>query len=119
MRVGRRMPIRPPPPPSMVGPQACQDLFDDHIAALGPGLRLALTATVTRTRSRAGRLLLARAALGDAMTLDDLRAAARAGDRRRLRKVRRKVAAPLLASVAQTLAQQELDPADRADGLAL
>src|SRR6185295_6656550 len=48
-----------------------------------------------------------------------LLAAARAGDRRRLRKVRRKVTVPLLASVAQTLVQQELDPADRADGLAL
>ena len=96
-----------------------EPLPDDHITALGPGLRLALTATVTRTRSRDGRLLLARAALGDAMTLDDLLAAARAGDRRRLRKVRRKVTVPLLASVAQTLAQQELDPADRADALAL
>jgi len=96
-----------------------EPLLDDHITALGPGLRLALTATVTRTRSRDGRLLLARAALGDAMTLDELLAAARAGDRRRLRKVRRKVTVPLLASVAQTLAQQELDPADRADALAL
>ncbi|WP_030436114.1 glycosyltransferase family A protein [Actinoplanes subtropicus] len=94
-------------------------LLDDHIAALGPELRLALTATVTRTRSRDGRLLLARAALGDALTLDDLLAAARAGDRRRLRKVRRKVTASLLAAIAQTYAQQELAPEDRADALAL
>jgi hypothetical protein len=94
-------------------------LLDDHIHAIGQGLRLALTASVTRNRSRDGRLLLARAALGDAITLDELLAAARIGDRRRLRKVRRKVTRPLLASIAQAYAQQELVPEDRADALAL
>src|SRR3954453_11266764 len=108
MRVGRVM--REPQP---------SGLLDDHIHAIGQRLRLALTATVTRNRSRDGRLLLARAALGDALTLDELLAAARTGDRRRLRKVRRKVTAPLLASVAKTHAQQEMDPGDRADALAL
>src|SRR3954453_9967431 len=104
MRVGRVM--REPQP---------SGLLDDHIHAIGQRLRLALTATVTRNRSRDGRLLLARAALGDAITLDELLAAARAGDRRRLRKVRRKVARPLLATIAQAYAQQELTPEARAD----
>jgi hypothetical protein len=94
-------------------------LLDDHIRAIGPRLRLALTATVTRNRSLDARPLLARAALGDAATLDDLLAAARSGDRRRLRRIRRRVSTPLLAAVAQTLAQQELLPTDRADALAL
>jgi hypothetical protein len=94
-------------------------LLDDHIRAIGPRLRLALTATVTRNRSLAARQLQARAALGDAGTLDELLTAARAGDRRWLRKIRRRVNPPLLAAVAQTLAQQELLPTDRADALAV
>ncbi|WP_433297039.1 glycosyltransferase family 2 protein [Actinoplanes sp. CA-030573] len=94
-------------------------LLDDHIHSLGPRLRLALTATVTRNRSLDARLLLARAALGDAGTLDELLAAARAGNRRWLRRIRRKVMPPLLASIAQTLAQQETLPTDRDDARAL
>lgn len=95
------------------------ELLDDHIRAIGPRLRLALTATVTRNRSLDARQLQARAALGDHGTLDDLLAAARAGDRRWLRRIRRRINPPLLAAVAQTLAQQELLPTDRADALAL
>ena len=94
-------------------------LLDDHIRAIGPRLRLALTATVTRNRSLTARQLQARAALGDAGTLDQLLTAARAGDRRWLRRIRRRVNLPLLAAVAQTLAQQELLPTDRADALAV
>src|SRR5262245_28700960 len=91
------------------------ELLDAHIAAIGSRLRLALTATVTRNRSLDARVLLARAALGDAGTLDELIGAARSGDRRWLRRIRRRVQAPLLAAVAQTLAQQELLPTDRGD----
>jgi glycosyltransferase involved in cell wall biosynthesis len=94
-------------------------LLDDHIRTIGPRLRLALTATVTRNRSLSARHLQARAALGDAGTLDQLIEAARAGDRRWLRKIRRRVNPPLLAAVAQTLAQQELLPTDRTDALAV
>jgi hypothetical protein len=75
-----------------------------------PRLRLALTATVTRNRSLDARLLLARAALGDAGTLDDLLAAARAGDRALAADGSARGDPPLLAAVAQTLAQQELLP---------
>ena len=94
-------------------------LLDDHIRAIGPRLRLALTATASRTRSLDARRLLARAALGDAGTLDQLLAAARAGDRRWLRRIRRKVDPGLLAAVAQTIALQDQLPEDRADAPAL
>jgi len=94
-------------------------LLDDHIRAIGPRLRLALTATGSRNRSLDARLLLARAALGDAGTLDELLAAARAGDRRWLRRVRRRVDASLLSAVAQTIALQGQLPEDRDDALAV
>ena len=94
-------------------------LLDDHIRAIGPRLRLAVTATGSRNRSLDARLLLARAALGDAGTLDELLAAARAGDRRWLRRIRRRVDAWLLAAVAQTIALQEQLPTDRDDALAV
>ncbi|GIE93663.1 glycosyltransferase family A protein [Paractinoplanes rishiriensis] len=95
------------------------DLLDDHIRAIGPGLRLALTATASRNRSFDARQLLARAALGDAGTLDDLLAAARAGDRRWLRRIRRRVVPGLVAAVAHTIALQDQTPTDTADALAL
>jgi hypothetical protein len=94
-------------------------LLDDHVRAIGPRLRTALTATASRNRSLDARLLLARAALGDAGTLEQLVAAARAGDRRWLRRIRRRVNAGLLSAVAQTIALQEQLPADRDDALAL
>jgi hypothetical protein len=94
-------------------------LLDDHLRAIGPSLRLALTATASRNRSLDARRLLARAALGDAGTLDELLAAARAGDRRWLRRIRRRVDAGLLTAVAQTIALQEQCPADRDDALAV
>lgn len=94
-------------------------LLDDHIRAIGSGLRLALTATASRNRSLDARRLLARAALGDAGTLGELLAAARAGDRRWLRRIRRRVDSGLLAGVAQTIALQEQLPEDRDDALAL
>jgi hypothetical protein len=94
-------------------------LLDDHIRAIGPGLRLALTATASRNRSLDARRLLARAALGDGGTLDELLAAARGGDRRWLRRIRRRVDSGLLAAVAQTVALQEQLPEDRDDALAL
>jgi O-antigen biosynthesis protein len=94
-------------------------LLDDHLRAIGPGLRLALTATASRNRSLGARLLLARAALGDAGTLDALLTAARAGDRRWLRRIRRRVDSGLLCAVAQTIALQEQLPSDRDDALAL
>lgn len=94
-------------------------LLDDHVAALGARLRLALTATASRNRSPDARQLLARAALGDHATLDQLLAAARAGDRRWLRRLRRKVEPALVTAVAQAIALQELRPEDRGDALAL
>jgi hypothetical protein len=95
------------------------DLLDDHIRAIGPRLRLALTATASRNRSLDARVLMARAALGDAGTLDDLLAAARRGDRRWLRRRRRKADPGLIAAVAQIIALQEQLPGDREDALAL
>jgi hypothetical protein len=94
-------------------------LLDDHIRAIGPGLRLALTATASRNRSLDARRLLARAALGDAGTLEELLAAARDGDRRWLRRRRRRTDPGVLAAVAQTIALQEQLPEDRDDALAL
>jgi hypothetical protein len=94
-------------------------LLDDHIRAIGPGLRLALTATASRNRSLDARRLLARAALGDAGTLEELLTAARSGDRRWLRRIRRRTDSGLLAAVAQTIALQEQLPEDRDDALAL
>ncbi|WP_250027294.1 glycosyltransferase [Paractinoplanes maris] len=94
-------------------------LLDDHVAAAGPRLRLALTATAARNRSLDARVLLARAALGEHGTLDGLLAAARAGDRRWLRSRRRKIDPSLVAALAHSLALQELRPADRDDALAL
>ncbi|MET0425802.1 MAG: glycosyltransferase family A protein [Actinoplanes sp.] len=94
-------------------------LLDDHIRAIGPRLRAALTVTASRNRSLGARSLLARAALGDHGTLDELLAAARAGDRRWLKRIRRRVRPAMLAAVAQAIALQELRPTDRGDALAL
>jgi hypothetical protein len=76
---------------------------------------MALTATASRTRSCDARLLLARGALGDAGTLGELLAAARAGDRRWLRRIRRAVDPGMLTALAQTMALQE----ETEDALAL
>jgi hypothetical protein len=99
-------------------------LLDDHLRAIGSGLRLALTATASRNRSLDARRLLARAALGraglgDAGTLDELLTAARSGDRRWLRRIRRRADSGLLTAVAQTIALQDQLPTDRDDALAL
>src|ERR1700753_2386712 len=94
-------------------------LLDDHLRAIGPGLRLALTATASRNRSLGARPLLAPGALGDAGTLAGLLTAAREGDRRWLRRIRRRVDSGLLCAVAQTIALQEQLPSDTDDALAL
>ncbi|MFD0520413.1 glycosyltransferase family 2 protein [Paractinoplanes durhamensis] len=94
-------------------------LLDDHIRAIGPRLRLALTATASRNRTPDSRVLMARAALGDSGNLDDLLAAARRGDRRWLRRRRRTADVGLVSAVAQIIALQELLPGDREDALAL
>ena len=120
---GRARPPSEDGPPGLGRPRRClgvgrramtgrPSLLDDHIRAIGPGLRLALTATASRNRSLGARQLLARAALGDAGTLDELLAAARAGDRRWLRRIRRRVQPSLLAAVAQTIALQDQLPTD-------
>jgi glycosyltransferase involved in cell wall biosynthesis len=95
------------------------DLLDDHVRAIGPRLRLALTATASRNRSLDARMVLARAALGNHGTLDQLLAAARTGDRRWLRRIRRKIDPTLVAAVAHSMGLQEQLPTDRADALAL
>ncbi len=94
-------------------------LLDDHVRALGPRLRLALTATASRNRSLDARHLLCRAAIGDHGTLDQLIAAARAGDRRWLRRIRRRARPALVAAVAQAIALQDLLPTDRDDAVAM
>ncbi|WP_250001772.1 glycosyltransferase [Actinoplanes sp. M2I2] len=94
-------------------------LLDDHVAAAGPRLRLALTATAGRHRSLDARTLLARAALGEHGTLGQLLEAARAGDRRWLRRRRRRIDPGLVAALAHSLGLQELLPTDRDDALAL
>ena len=92
---------------------------DDYVSAIGPALRLALPATAIRNRSLEARRLLARAAIGDAGTLDELLAAARAGDRRWLMRARRTADVGVLAALAQTLALQDMLPDDRRDALAI
>ncbi|MBM2617577.1 glycosyltransferase family 2 protein [Actinoplanes sp. LDG1-06] len=94
-------------------------LLDDHVTAAGPRFRLALTATASRNRSLDARELLARAALGEHGTLDQLLTAARGGDRRWLRRIRRRIDPGLVAALAHTLGLQELTETDRADALAL
>ena len=68
-----------------------RDLLDDYITVVGPMLRTSLSATAIRTKSMAVRALIARAALGEAGTLGELLGAARAGDRRWLHRIRRRV----------------------------
>ncbi|MCO8271946.1 glycosyltransferase family 2 protein [Actinoplanes sp. TRM 88003] len=82
-------------------------LLDDHVVAGGPRFRLALTATAARNRSADARALLARAALGEHGSLDQLLEAARAGDRRWLRRRRRRIDPGLVAALAHTLGLQE------------
>ncbi len=94
-------------------------LLDDHVEAIGSRLRLALTATAARNRSLDARALMARAALGEHSTLDQLLEAARAGDRRWLRRLRRRIDPSLVAALAHTIGVQELLPTDRDDALAL
>jgi O-antigen biosynthesis protein len=93
--------------------------MDDYVSAIGPALRLALPATAIRNRSADARRLLARAAIGDAGTLEDLLAAARGGDRRWLTRIRPRVDPGVLAALAQTLALQDMLPDDRRDALAI
>lgn len=94
-------------------------LLDDHAAVIGDALPTALAATAIRNRSLEARRLLARAALDDAGTLDDLLAAARAGNRRWLARNRGRVDTGALAALAQTIALQDIEPADRSDALAV
>ena len=96
-----------------------RDLLDDYITVVGPMLRTSLSATAIRNRSVAVRALIARAGLGERGTLDDLLLAARAGDRRWLARLRRTADPGVLASLAQTMALQDLLPTDRRDALAL
>ncbi|MCY1140321.1 glycosyltransferase family 2 protein [Actinoplanes sp. Pm04-4] len=96
-------------------PHQPSGLLDDHVTAAGSRLRLALTATAARNRSIDARALLARAALGEHGTLEELLAAARAGDRRWLRRRRRRIDPGLVAALAHTLGLQE----EHEDALAL
>ncbi|MBG0562051.1 glycosyltransferase family 2 protein [Actinoplanes aureus] len=91
-------------------------LLDDHVTLAGAGADLSLPHTAMRNRSVAARRVLARAAGG---TLEELLEAARAGDVRWLRRIRRRVDRGLLAGLAQTIALQDELPTDRDDALAL
>ncbi|WP_430783951.1 glycosyltransferase [Actinoplanes sp. G11-F43] len=88
-------------------------LLDDHVTLAGAGAAVSLPNTAMRNRSVAARRVLARAA---GIGLDEVLAAARRGDTRR---IRRPVDPELLAGLAQTIALQDELPEDRADALAL
>ncbi|WP_229069429.1 glycosyltransferase family A protein [Actinoplanes sp. DH11] len=94
-------------------------LLDDHVTLAGDGAELSLPHTAMRNRSVAARRVLARAAAGGNGTLEELLEAARAGDTRRLRRIRRRADPALLAGLAQTIALQDELPSDREDALAL
>jgi glycosyltransferase involved in cell wall biosynthesis len=94
-------------------------LLDDHVTLAGPGVEISLPLAAMRNRSVAARRLLARAACGAGITLEELLTAARTGDVRRLRRIRRRVDPALLAGLAQTVALQDDLPTDRDDALAL
>jgi O-antigen biosynthesis protein len=96
-----------------------RELLDDYITVVGPMLRTSLSATAIRNRSVAVRALIARAGLGDAGTFEELLIAARTGDHRWLSQLRRRADPGVLASLAQTMALQDLLPMDRRDALAL
>lgn len=104
-----------PPDPDASPPE----LLDEYLRLVRRAARVVLPATAIRTRSLDARMLLARAALGDTGTLDELIAAARAGDRPWLHKRRRTLNTGVLAGLAQVLAMQDILPQDRTDGLAL
>ncbi|WP_045741411.1 glycosyltransferase family 2 protein [Actinoplanes rectilineatus] len=94
-------------------------LLDDHVTLAGAGAELSLPNAAMRNRSVAARQVLARAGVGAGVTLDELLTAARDGDARRLRRLRRRARPDLLAGLAQTIALQEELPTDRGDALAL
>jgi len=96
-----------------------RDLLDDYGTVVGPMLRTSLSATAIRNRSVAVRALIARAGLGDAGTLGELLLAARNGEHRWLSRIRRHADPGVLASLAQTLALQDLQPSDRRDALGI
>jgi hypothetical protein len=102
--------------PSDVAPP---QLLDDYLRLVRRSARTVLPATAIRTRSLDARLLLARAALGDSGSLDELLTAARTGDRRWLSRRRRHLNTGVLAGLAQVLAMQDILPTDRTDGLAV
>jgi glycosyltransferase involved in cell wall biosynthesis len=100
-------------------------LLDDYLRVARYHVRMAVSPTAIRMRSLDARLLLAHSGLGDsglgypAASYADLLAAARAGDGQWLRQRRRAARPAGLAGLAQTLAQQDMLPADRTDALAV
>jgi O-antigen biosynthesis protein len=107
----------------MRDPQAASEaeppeLLDDHLALIRRHAGTALPAAAIRTRSLGARELIARAALGSHGTLADLLRAARDGDHAWLRRAPGPRVQSLCA-LAQTLAMQDLLPADRRDALAV
>ena len=93
-------------------------LLDDYLALLPRDGRTALPATAIRGRSLSARQLLARAALRDAGTMDDLLGMARAEVPDWLRGMA-DVRPNVLSGLAQTLAMQDMVAEDRADALAI
>ena len=94
-------------------------LLDDYLRIARHHVRTAVPPTAIRIRSLDARELLDRSGLGETAPYADLLAAARAGDTRWLRRLRRDIKPSVLAGLAQTLAQQDLLPEDRTDALAL
>ncbi|MEV6601821.1 glycosyltransferase [Actinoplanes sp. NPDC051346] len=95
-------------------------LLDDYLRIARYHVQRAVPPTAIRLRSLEMRGLLAYTALrGTGTTYADLLAAARGGDTRWLRRIRRDVRPSVLAGLAQTLALQDMLPADRTDALAI
>jgi hypothetical protein len=101
--------------PDVAPPQ----LLDEYLRPGRRAARTILPSTAIRTRSLDARRLLARSALGDAGTLEELLTAARSEDRRWLTRRRRHVSKGVMAGLAQVIALQDILPDDRGDGLAL
>ena len=94
-------------------------LLDDYLRIARYHVRTALAPTAIRIRSLDMRLLLARAALGEAGSYADLLGAARTADVRWLHGLRKQVKPHVLAGLAQSIALQEMLPDDRTDALGI
>ncbi|OJF13697.1 glycosyltransferase family A protein [Couchioplanes caeruleus] len=95
-------------------------LLDDYLRIARYHVQRAVPPTAIRLRSLEMRRLLAYIALRETgATYADLLAAVRSGDVAWLRRIKRDARSSVLAGLAQTLALQDMLPADRTDALGL